>query len=165
VYQPDLAAGQKPSGSAAGAVEPCAARLQDISGALLLFFQEHNRLPDTLDELRPMNAFGAPLQFVCPTNGQPYVYATAPVQGDPGARWILMYDATPLHDGHRWVILGRPPQGRQPVSMWVVSLDEKTFQRLERATTQPATPAAPAETVPPLLVPGPLPEQTPAPQP
>ncbi len=130
-----------PPGAAAGrrtALNPDAQRLQTISGALLLYFQQHHRLPESLGELTPLNPGGSgpPLKLTCPTTGRPYIYAPAAIPGDPAHRWLLVYDPTPAQ-GRCWMILGQPPLGRQPVMMWVVSLDETTFERLRRATTQP----------------------------
>ncbi len=132
LYPPGVAAGRRT------ALNPDAQRLQTISGALLLYFQQHHRLPESLGELTPLNPGGSgpPLKLTCPTTGRPYIYAPAAIPGDPAHRWLLVYDPTPAQ-GRCWMILGQPPLGRQPVMMWVVSLDETTFERLRRATTQP----------------------------
>ena len=120
------------------ALNPDALRLQKITGALLRYFQQHHRLPATLSQLTPAASGASQLNFTCPTNGRPYVYAPAPLLGDLPSRrdWLLIYDPAPVH-GCRWVVLGQPPLGRQPVVMWVVSLDETTFRRIHPAPTHP----------------------------
>src|SRR5437773_10560864 len=64
--------------------DPCAMRLHDISGALLLYFSAHHDLPAKLDELKSpaLNA------FVCPVSHQPYVYDARGMRGPDANAWI-----------------------------------------------------------------------------
>jgi len=84
--------------------DPCADRLHEISGALLLYCSIRGKLPDKLADLKGADI--APLPpLVCPLSGTPYVYNREglQVQGRPGR--LVVYDAAPSHDGKRWGIL------------------------------------------------------------
>jgi len=115
-----------PAGGATGAssgVDPCAERLHDISGHLLIYYSANRRLPASLDELRALvGPDGPPL--VCPLSGLPYTYDPSgpEVPGQPGR--LLLYDSEPTHAGARWGIVMAEPAGAAPLTSRVVLLPE-----------------------------------------
>src|ERR1051325_5450444 len=53
--------------------DPCPERLHDIAGALLNFLVQYNRLPPSLEDLKPMKGESA-LVLTCPLTNQKYIY-------------------------------------------------------------------------------------------
>jgi len=104
-------------------IDPCAERLHEISGALLLYCSVNGKLPDTLADLK--GADSAPLPpLVCPVSGKPYIYNRdgISVQGRLGR--LVVYDSTPSHSGKRWGILADLGAGYKPLSSKVVLIPD-----------------------------------------
>src|SRR5690606_15143237 len=55
------------------AIDPCAGNLHDLSGALLIYIDQHGRFPPTLQTLES-GLGGAELSLSCPVSGRRYVY-------------------------------------------------------------------------------------------
>lgn len=113
--------------------DPCASRLHDLSGQLLMFYAVNKRLPDMVDELTPFaeSAFAAD----CPKSNQPYVYAPGGLRSSSsGDRYLILYDATPAHGGLRWGVFVAPPQAKQPPATWVILMSEEVFRGYVPAT-------------------------------
>ena len=108
--------------------DPCAIRLHDISGEMLLFYAINRRLPEKLDELKAMADVDARVEFTCPVSGQPYQYAPQGLRSPGMTRLLVAYDATPAHDGKRWCILMAEPKPGQPLATWVEQLAEPVFR-------------------------------------
>ena len=89
--------------------DPCALRLHDISGALLLYYNTHADLPPTLDILIKSPGAQDLGELTCPASGQPYVYFPAGVPVDPPPSRVVLFDATPAHAGKRLAIVIQPP--------------------------------------------------------
>jgi len=128
--------GKSPTSSSSnGATAPitntdaCAMRLHDISGALLMYYQKHHRLPDRLDELRTLTDFPDLPEFTCPVSRQPYIYVPTGISSpDPAAR-IVLYDATPAHDHHRWAVsIIEPDSINAPLVTKVIALPASGFR-------------------------------------
>jgi hypothetical protein len=110
-------------------LEPCAARLQDLAGVMLLYYAVHKQLPVALDELRAVAEFDQELNFTCPASGRPYVYNPAGLRYPGKDERLVLYDADPTHaGGTRWGIVAAPPKGKRPAAMWAVPLTEEVFQ-------------------------------------
>lgn len=129
-------------------IDSCAGRLHDIEGELLEYYRLHQKLPPTLQDLRPIaQALGDEGNYACPTSGLPYIYAPSGmvIQGDD--RRLILYDAVPAHGGARWGLLFGEAYGNRPPSAWVVKIPEPLLQRYHPAPApQPATqPAPPAD--------------------
>jgi len=93
-----------PAGPAPGArIDPCAERLHDVCGGLLLYYAARGRLPGDLAELRAFDP-GALPPLVCPASGEPYVYRAA-VSPLRGRAEVLVFDAVPCHEGRRWAVV------------------------------------------------------------
>ena len=91
--------------------DPCAERLHDICGALLMYYATRRQLPPTPAALR--STAGVPLPpLVCPASGKPYVYTPAGVPIPQRTGRVVMYDPQPSHSGMRWAVLATPsPDG------------------------------------------------------
>ncbi|HEX8520733.1 MAG TPA: hypothetical protein VF669_00670 [Tepidisphaeraceae bacterium] len=115
-------AAQKPSSPAPNPdSDPCANRLHDICGRMLLYYAEHRELPQNLDQFKGVPGFDVG-DLACPVSKQPYVYVRnpLPVAGVQGG--VVIYDATPVHAGYRWGVTVLPPQGGGPLVLKVVAL-------------------------------------------
>ena len=107
------------------ATDPCPERLHNLAGAILNFMLQYDRLPPTLEDLTPIK--GTPLELTCPASGQKYVYLPNGVKIPPN-RWAIVYDATPAHNGKRWMIVFSPvKEGQAPVPA-VISISEQEFK-------------------------------------
>ncbi len=108
--------------------DPCAMRLHDLSGALLLYHANHGELPETLEELRLMPGALAPLEsFDCPASHQAYQYdANGEIKGE---RVLLLYDPAPAHEGKRLVVEMIDWKPGKPLVTKVDQLPEKLFSQ------------------------------------
>jgi len=159
----------KPSPAASGtksagrepdsATDPCAGRLHDICGALLLYYLTHKRLPANLDELQSMPELDEPLAFECPLSKQPYIYNPNGILLAEKSERIVMYDATPAHPGphgmYRWAIRIDDPTPGQPLVAQVIALPESFF--LLRPPERVSPLQQPSNQPPPVVIPQPAP--------
>jgi hypothetical protein len=102
--------------------------LQDIEGAMLLYYAVNRHLPEKLDELKEFADVGTELNFTCPVSGQPYVYAPGGLQSAGRNKRIIMHDATAAHDGKRWCILMAPIKPGQAPYMEVLQMTDAMFR-------------------------------------
>ena len=109
-------------------VDPCAMRLHDLCGPLLLYFARHESLPATADELMGMPGLDVP-ELACPASGQKYVYNPHGPTGPQAGTRIILYDATPAHGGRRWGIAVSEPQPGQALVARVVVLPQSVFDQ------------------------------------
>ena len=125
------AATSQPAEAAGGDLsntDPCATRLHDLSGLLLLYFDRHNALPQTLADLDELEAFGLKSPpAVCPKTGTPYLYNPGGIYLADTNQYVLVYDAAPVHAGFRWAILGKEPTATQGPVFKVIPLPERFF--------------------------------------
>jgi hypothetical protein len=108
--------------------DPCATRLQDISGDLLLYYSVNHHLPQSLDELANLPDVGEIPPLVCPVSHQPYIYNRVGIPLPEQHSRIVLYDPTPAHSGFRWGITLSPSEAGKPLIMKVVALHESVFQ-------------------------------------
>jgi hypothetical protein len=86
--------------------DPSAARLHDILGAILNYYaHNHNRLPDTLDEIKPFADFATDLNLTSPSSGLPYVYSPGGLLAGGLDQRIIVWDPVPNKQGIRWCIV------------------------------------------------------------
>lgn len=102
--------------------DPCAMRLHDISGHVLLFYATQGKLPAKLEDLAAEKS-GDPLPpFECPVTKARYKYdrngLDAP--GQPGR--VVLADAVPAHAGFRWGVVIEEPGPGKPLVTRVVAL-------------------------------------------
>ena len=118
-------------------IEPCAARLQDVAGVMLLYYALNQRLPDGLEELRGVADIDQALEFTCPASGRPYVYDPAGLRYPGKDERLIIYDADPAHDGRtRWGVLAAPPKGKRPAAMWAVPLTDEVFNTYLKSASE-----------------------------
>lgn len=110
------------------AADPCAARLHDIEGAMLLYYAIYKKLPEKLTDLAPLADFDAPLVFTCPASGLPYGYDPQGLRSPGKSKQILVYDPTPVHDGRRWCIFTSPAGPGASRSMEVLAVTDPFFR-------------------------------------
>lgn len=109
--------------------DPRAARLHDISGALLEYYALQGRLPARLEDLQPLAEVGRPLLLTSPADDRPLVYTPAGLRAaNDGAQAVIVHDPAPDAAGNRWAILMQSPKPRQPPAMWVVPLKRTAFE-------------------------------------
>lgn len=107
--------------------DPCALRLHDISGLLLLYYMEHWQLPETLDQLSQLPGFDQVGQLNCPASGKPYAYSADGILLPEKQQRVVVYDSVPSHSGMRLCITIEEPQPDQPLVTRVVVLPESFF--------------------------------------
>lgn len=125
-------------------IDPCALRLGDIADALLMYYSRNKTMPATLEELQASAPTRIKLNLSCPVSHQWYTYQPTVLYGPGPERRLIAFDPIPSHDGRRWAIVAMPSRPTQPVKMWVVALDNKTFAVMQSApvvpTNSPVTP-------------------------
>jgi hypothetical protein len=128
-----LAAGCQPDRVSAPAVrrpsvrkDPCAERLHDLCGLLLLEHSLNGKLPPSLDKL-PEIGGGEAAQLVCPVSRLPYAYAPDGLQIAGRSGLLVVYDATPCHSGMRWGIVADGLAAGKAATMRVVLLPEQSL--------------------------------------
>lgn len=117
--------------------DPCAARLHELCGVLLLYYVKHESLPPTLDDLKHAPGADAVGDFTCPVSHKPYLYTPTglPSPASPDAVMIV-YDAEPSHAGARLAISITPPLPGGPLVPEVILAPESRFPS-KSPTTQP----------------------------
>ena len=111
----------KPASRPAGPEEdPCAERLQDLAGQLLMFYARHHHLPQELSEL----GLNGP-NLVCPVCKKPYLYNPQGLAIPNLSARAIMWDAEPCHSGFRWTIVMEPPGPGQSLNLKVIPLPKE----------------------------------------
>ena len=113
--------------------DPCAMRLHDICGALLLYYQQNHTLPKSLDELANSPLLEGSQALVCPVSKQPYLYNPVGITNAESRARLICYDPTPAHAGCRWAItITEPAQENGPLVTKVIGLPESHFTFMGR---------------------------------
>ncbi len=107
--------------------DPCAMRLHDICGGLLLYFAKHGDLPQQLTDMHDIPGLAGESPFICPVSGQPYTYNPAGLLAPERQERIIVYDARPSHSNMRWAVRIQEPAPGQPLVARVVALPESFF--------------------------------------
>ena len=109
--------------------DPCAVRMHDLSGQVLLYYAVNKRLPGRVEELEAFADADTGFHADCPVSGRPYVYAPGGLQSSAGGdRYLILYDAVPAHGGLRWGVFVAPPREGQPPATWVILMSEEVFR-------------------------------------
>ena len=109
--------------------DPCAIQLHDISGALLMYYALHRRLPDQLDQITPLADIDTPLNFKCPVSHLEYLYSPTGLIAPGKSKRIIVYDAAPAHHGNRWcIVMAMQSREGAAQSMDVISVPEAVFR-------------------------------------
>jgi hypothetical protein len=105
-------------------LDPCADRLHEICGNLLLYYSVSGTLPKGIADLKSVSSGPLP-PLVCPVSGKPYVYNPVGLPAAAGRRGrLVIYDAEPSHSGKRCAILADIGAGDQPLSARVILVPE-----------------------------------------
>jgi hypothetical protein len=107
--------------------DPCANRLHDICGALLLYYAVYHQLPGQLNELSRVPGFEHVNDFTCPISKKPYIYNPTGMLDIERNTRIIIYDPAPSHRGTRWAISVVEPRGNEALVTKVVGLPENWF--------------------------------------
>jgi len=125
--------------------DPCAQRLHELCGTLLLYYNTHHALPPTLAALAQAPGAKDAGDLACPASGQPYVYIPAGVPVDPPPSRVVLFDPTPAHGersggGKRFAIVIQPPS--QPAGVLqarVIAIPEARAKVLRDAAAAAAS--------------------------
>jgi len=113
--------------ASAANTDPCAMRLHDICGPLLLYYATNHALPARLEQLSEVPGFEHVKDFSCPVSGEPYVYNPPGIPApDPKTR-LIIYDAVPAHGKTRWAVSVPVEAGEGPLVVKVVAVPESRF--------------------------------------
>lgn len=122
-----------PAGPTLSNTDPCAMRLHDLCGALLMYAFEHGGTPQRLEDLTSLPG-ADPLSFVCPESKKPYVYSYEGIRIPSRKARVIIYDPEPSHSGVRWAVVLEEPQPDKPIVTDVRYFPESFF------TLRPPTP-------------------------
>ena len=149
----------KPRVATKDPADPCSVRLQDMIGPLYEYYVLHHQLPENLEDLHSVADIDVDLNFACPASGKRYIYNPVGLAAPAGGTLhLILYDATPVHNGHRWgVVAGQARNKKNELffETFVVDLSEavfKTYTPIPLAATEPAV-ASPADPTVPQSVP------------
>jgi hypothetical protein len=128
---------QKPAPAGRGdspidVTDPCAMRLHDVSGVLLMYYAINRRLPAKLDELESLTDVDTGFSVECPASHQPYVYVPGGLSAPNQQRLLVLYDPVPAHAGLRWGVFIAPPREGKPPATFVLLMSEEVFRSFVR---------------------------------
>jgi len=112
------------------ALDPCADRLHELTGMLLLYYGAHGKLPAKLEDAAILSAHGTEL-LNCPVTHLPYVYdPKGPIVTAGGKARLVVYDATPAHHGMRYgIVIVEPTSAATHISAEVKEVPEALFKK------------------------------------
>ena len=118
----------KPKSGLSSATDPCAQRLHDLLGGLLLYYAQHDALPPNLKSLALPSGDVAEAMH-CPVSNQPYIYDPQGLPAPDGSSLLVIYDAVPAHGGYRWAVEVNEPRPGKPLTGEVIAVPETRFAR------------------------------------
>ena len=115
--------------------DPCAERLHDLSGRLLLYYAAKRRLPKRLADLPAPHG-----PVVCPVSGNRYIYDPEGVVLPERPGRLVLYDPAPSHLGGRWGISLIKSAPGAPLTTRVIWVKEAVLRSaLSHPPPKPAT--------------------------
>lgn len=113
--------------------DPCAARLHDIAGALLLYYRVKQQMPAKLEDVRSLGSIAQDLEFSCARNGAPFVYVPNGMAAVGKEQRIIAFDPTPIgRPRFRWCLIASVTNSGALVTD-VVPMAEKVFNTYQAA--------------------------------
>ena len=103
--------------------DPCAERLHDLCGPLLLYRALRKKLPDSLEDLRKDAGPGEEIALECPSTGKAYIYEKDGITVPGIAGKVIVHDAVP-HSGVRWAITVMGADSASTLNTRVVAIVE-----------------------------------------
>ena len=116
-----------PTPPALSNTDPCAMRLHDLCGALLMYYFTNGRLPERLEDLAALPGDTEALNFTCPVSGKPYAYSYEGIRIPEQKTRVIIYDPTPAHLGMRWAVIIEEPERDKALITDVRALPESFF--------------------------------------
>ena len=107
------------------AVDPCAERLHDLTGGLLLYYYQYGRLPESLAEVSAPG-LGLPVAE-CPTSGVPYAYDAEGIRLPERTERLILYEGVQAHGPYRWAVSVGEPDGSGQLQTKVIPVPERVF--------------------------------------
>lgn len=124
---PRVSADPLPAGAAMSNTDPSAQRLHDLCGALLLFYFEQQRLPESLEELKSSPGDSEAVSFVSPVTNTPYLYTAGGILIPERDARIVIYDPSPNRANVRWAVMIDDPVPGKALVTKVLPLPESFF--------------------------------------
>jgi len=124
-------------------MDPSPMRLQDIGGAMLIYFFSHKQLPADVMELAAVPDLGIDLDFTSPIDGRPYVYIPGGLVDSTASTRIVMYDQAILPNGGHWCLVVTHLKTGSALSTDVKALSAAQF-KMYQPVTPPANVTSPA---------------------
>jgi hypothetical protein len=109
--------------------DPCAQRLHDLSGAMLVYVSLYDQLPASLELLKGVPGAEPDLKANCPISGQSYAYSPQGMEVPGIEHRIYAWDASPAHGTYRWAIQLVPSVAERPPYANVIPVPETAFRR------------------------------------
>jgi hypothetical protein len=107
--------------------DPCAARMHALEGAMLFYYAVHHKMPEKLEDLKGSQDFDQELAFTCPKSNEPYGYVPGGLAAPGKQMRIVVYDASPVHNGFRWCVMVSPSKPGS-ITVDVIPLAESVFR-------------------------------------
>ena len=120
---------------------PCAERLHELSGSLLLYSATHGRLPGSLEELRAADAKCSLEALRCPISRKTYAYHPQGIPLPDGQSALVLFDAAPVHRNGRWAVAISSTAARSPLVARVVWVPETVVGSVLGTRGTPGAPA------------------------
>jgi hypothetical protein len=120
---------EPPHTASAMLTDPCAERLHDLAGALLLFYSRYGRLPKQLEDLSPTGNAAKTTPLKCPVSNLPYLYASDGIPLSGYKDRLIVWDAQPCHNRNRWVILDIGAVNNKTLILRVILWPESSFTK------------------------------------
>lgn len=128
--------------------DPCAARLHDVAGALLLYYRVKQQMPPKLEDVRSLGSIAQDLEFSCARNGAPFVYVPNGMASGGKEQRIIAFDPTPVgRPRFRWCLIASVSNSGALITD-VVPLEEKVFNTYHAAPPADAPPQQPTQQQP-----------------
>jgi hypothetical protein len=114
--------------------DPCAARLHDIGGAMLLYYVLHHKMPEKLEDVVPLADAGQSLPLTCARSGQPFQYFPDGLAAPQKEKRIVVFDPTPMGaKKYRWCLMVSPSKPGS-IAVDVIPLAESVFNLYKPVT-------------------------------
>jgi hypothetical protein len=104
-------------------IDPCADRMHDLVGRMLLYLQLYQQWPPALKDLQTVDPAPMP-PLVCPASGKPYVYNPGGIEIPGRQGRVILYDESPTHAGMRWCVLAESAGPGAPLTARVIRVPD-----------------------------------------
>ena len=109
--------------------DPCAQRMHDLSGLLLLYYAVNKALPENLQDMASLADMDVEFHGECPASGKPYAYVPHAVPPGGSEQFLVLYDSVPAHNGLRWGVFITPPKDGRPAATRAILMSDDVFRQ------------------------------------